>query len=564
MNYFKHLSILQLTLLRNKYWRNLEVRKNTTISTFIAVAIIILFAYLFKSHVLSAIIQPNLLTDPVLGRFVFSFVMLFTFFTSLVSSMSYLIPVFYRSPELNYLFALPIPPKHIFIFKLIVTLFVSSFVSIFLNLVILIGIGWSIGALWYYYIMLLPVYFTLAFLSSGIGLFAGMLMLRFMTATMFNYVAGGLSFITPILWVVSATRFSPEFILSLLNRLVEHLSWMRFIPYDVVPVFAAGSILHSLAVADTVSAIRPLLILVLTGITAVAVILIAAQYLFLKGWLLTQSAESVNVNRSKKQVFKGNKKSYSPVISTVSTEFLYASRNRELIFLFVVTLVGFASMLFVFLNGTLTSLLGVSPYVGLMLIILYSAIILPVGIDMLFLPTMNQMISLLDADKDAIKLVLRTKWLLKLLPFAFHEIIFIELSKQILVPFFLGVTGIFVYVAFSEIHFAFAFLATVGFALLLAGTSIRSIGISFRDSALRNNTNPIASALFGLLIPIIYYVLATGPLLFYMLGSIPYFAQFQFPNSLIVGIALWVITSLVSICIGLKLASKYWNKIEIL
>lgn len=269
---------------------------------------------------------------------------------TLTQSMVNLIPRFYRSPDLNYLLALPIPANQVLALKFLTAQLQSSLAALFLSLAVLIATGWSIGAPWYYYAALLPIYGIFTLIPAGIGLLVGMVLLRVMTAKTFSRLAGGLSLGTPIAWFWFAGRFTMDHLVPLLARTMELFDWLRRIPPDLLSPVSVGRLFNALAVGTPVQGVRPLIMfLLVTGVTMILIFWLA-RYLFLQGWLVTQSASAAPLRKAVKTKLKRETKAYIPWVVALLTEWRRARRNEEVRFMFYLVLAGYVTAVFFLVN----------------------------------------------------------------------------------------------------------------------------------------------------------------------------------------------------------------------
>ncbi len=560
MNHLAPLFSLQRKIFRNTYWRTRRQRITTTLSIGAYVGATVGFAYLLKRHLLVGFLDPAWLLEPVFGQIAFGLVVTFIFFATLTQSMANLIPRFYRSPDLNYLLALPIPANQVLALKFLTAQLQSSRGVLFLSLAVLIATGWSIGAPWYYYAALLPLFWVFTLIPAGIGLLVGMALLRVMTAKTFTRLAGVLSFATLPLWF-AGFGVPAERLMLLVARAMEIFGWLRHIPADLISPVSAGRLLNALAVAEPVQGLRPLLMLLaVTGATLLLIFRLA-RHLFLQGWLVTQSAPTTKPRQAARVRARRRTREYPPWIAAVLTEWRRALRNGEMRLPFFLMLIGYATGVVFLIYGPLPDLLGGSPAIALLALVLGAAVVLPMGMEILFVP-LGQL-SQAGTTKAAIALLKRAMWLTKALPLATTEVVLIAVLKIIVMPFLLGTVGLLIYALLAEVALIHALLAVIGLLLLLLGSSVGSIGQEFWGYARVGRINPISISLLGFLVPVAYFAATVGPLTLYLLGAIPGLAFFRLQPLLIGGLISWPAVSLLSIWVGWKLAVRSWEKMEI-
>ncbi|MBT9148888.1 MAG: hypothetical protein DDT28_00305 [Dehalococcoidia bacterium] len=560
MNYLAPLFTLQRRIFRNTYWRTRRQRITTTLLISAVVGATVGAAYLFNRYLLLQFLDPAWLLDPAFGWFAFGLVVIFIFFAALTQSMANLIPRFYRSPDLNYLLALPIPANRVLAIKFLAAQLQSSLGVLFLSFAVLIATGWSIGAPWYYYAALLPVFWVFTLIPAGIGLLIGMVLLRLMTAKTFSRLAGVLSFGTIIVWFALA-GIPMEQLIPLLARAMELFGRLPHILVDLIPLVSAGSLLNAFAVAEPVQGIRPLLMLLM--VTGVAMILIfwLARHLFLQGWLVTQSAPAAPIRKARAAAARREAKVHPPWIAAVLTEWRRALRNEEMRLTFFGMLAGYVAAVVFLIDGRLLDWLGGSPAAGLVVLVLYAAVLLPMGVVILFLPAAQ--LAQAGSSKAMDQLLRRSMWLTKALPLTTTEVVLIAVVKIMVVPFLLGAVGILIYALVAEVALVHALLAVIGLLLLLLGSSVGSTGQEFWGYARAGKINPLIANLLDTLVPIAYFIAAAGPLTLYLLGGIPWLAFFRIQPLLIGGLISWPAVSLLAIWGGWKLATRSWEAMEI-
>ncbi|HCW51620.1 MAG TPA: hypothetical protein DGR79_06100, partial [Clostridiales bacterium] len=262
MNHLASLFSVQVKILRNSYWRTRRQRSTTMLLVGASLLATVGAAQLLRRYVLAEFLDPAWFVNPAFGWVIFSLVAAFVFLATLTQSMVYLIPKFYRSADLNYLLALPIPPNQVLTIRFLAAQLQSSLSVLFLSLVMLMAIGFSIGAPWYYYAALLPIFWVFTLIPAGIGLLIGMMLLRVMTVKAFTRLAGVLSLGTIGSWF-AFVGLPPERLMPLFTRGLELFGWLRHLPADLISLVSAGRLLTALAIGEPLQGLRPLLMLIL-------------------------------------------------------------------------------------------------------------------------------------------------------------------------------------------------------------------------------------------------------------------------------------------------------------
>jgi hypothetical protein len=517
-------------------------------------------AHFFRRYVLAEFLDPARLVNPAAGWVIFGLVAAFVFFATLTQSMVYLIPKFYRSADLNYLLALPIPPNQVLTMKFLAAQLQSSLGVLFLGLVMLMATGFSIGAPWYYYAALLPIYWVFTLIPAGIGLLIGMMLLRVMTAKTLTRLAGVLWLGTMIAWFVFV-GLSTERLMALFTRGLELFGRLRHLPADLIPLVSAGRLLTALATGEPLQGLRPLLMLIsLTG-AAMLLIFWSARHLFYQGWLVTQSAPSTQPRIASRPEAARRTKVYRPWVMVLLTEWRRAGRNEEMRVPWLATVGGYVAVVLSVVDGAWFQRLGGSPELGLMVLVLGAAVLLPIGTAALFLSA--EQLSGARSGAEAIKLLKRGMSLMKALPLSTAEVVLVSVLKMPALPFLLGAGGILVYALRAEVGFVSTLLAVIGLALLLAGSSVSSTGQEFWVYARVKRINLLVAQLLGLLVPVAYFTAAAGPLTLYLLGGSPSLALFRLEPLLVGGLVSWPAVSLLAIWGGWKLAKRSWQEMDI-
>lgn len=546
MSYLAPLFTLQWRLVRNTYWRTRQQRITTLLVIVGGAGLAVGLAYFLSDFL-----------DPAWGWVAFALVAAFIFFASLTTSLANLIPRFYRSPDLNYLLALPIPANQVLAVKFLAVQLQSSLGVLFLSLALLIAVGWGIAAPWYYYAAALPFFWVFTLVPAGIGLLLGMALLRVMTTQTLSLLAGAVSLGTTIAWFLIAGR-PLEQLMPLLVRLAELFGWLSPLAELIAPI-SAGQLLYALASAAPAQGLRPLLMLLLVTGATMLVIFWLARHLFYQGWLLTQSAPA---SQPRKAARLGGGAIHPPLMAAVLTQWRLAQRNKEAWFAFFVLLAGYLALIFFLLEGRLLVWLGGSPAAALAAIVLGAAVALPWGLQVLFVPV-NQLSQAGNA-KAVMGLLKRSLWLIKALPLTSAEVVLTEVLKVTAPAFLLGAAGILAFVLLGEAASGHALLALIGLVLLLLSLAVITTGLEYWGYGPGEKLSPAMANLLQLLIPLVYLLAAAGPLTLYLLaGVIPGLAPLQSQLLLLSGLISWPLVSLLAIGVGWRLAVRSWEAMEI-
>ncbi len=560
MNHLASLFSVQVKILRNSYWRTRRQRSTTMLLVGASLLATVGAAQLLRRYVLAEFLDPAWFVNPAFGWVIFSLVAAFVFLATLTQSMVYLIPKFYRSADLNYLLALPIPPNQVLTIRFLAAQLQSSLSVLFLSLVMLMAIGFSIGAPWYYYAALLPIFWVFTLIPAGIGLLIGMMLLRVMTVKAFTRLAGVLSLGTIGSWF-AFVGLPPERLMPLFTRGLELFGWLRHLPADLISLVSAGRLLTALAIGEPLQGLRPLLMLILVTGAAMLLIFWSARHLFYQGWLVTQSAPSTQPRKASRPEAARRTKVYRPWVVVLLMEWRRAGRNEEMRVPWLVTVGSYVAVVLFLIDGAWFQRLGGSPELGLMVLVLGAAVLLPMGMGALFLSL--EQLGGARSSEEAITLVKRGMSLMKALPLSTTEVVLVSVLKVTALPFLLGAGGILVYAPLAEVGFVSTLLAVIGLALLLVGSSVSTTGQEFWVYARVKRINLLVAQLLGLLVPAAYFTAAAGPLTLYLLGAIPSLASFRLEPLLVGGLVSWPAVSLLAIWGGWKLARRSWQEMDI-
>jgi hypothetical protein len=399
--------------------------------------------------------------------------------------------------------------------------------------------------------------FTLV--PAGLGLLIGMALLRVMTARTLNRLALGLSFGSLILYWALLT-LPPEQLMPLLARAVDLVGWLGGVPADLVPPVAAGRLLSALAVADPVRGLGPLAMLLAVTGAAIALIFWLARHLFYQGWLRTQSAPVAQPSAAPRSKARPTADARPPLIAALLIAWRQALRNSEARLVAIGVLVAYVTLVAVLADGGLVDMLGGSPGLALVVLILSAAILLPMGIEMLFLPFGQ--IQEASASK-ATALLKRTLWLSKVLPLTTTEVVLVAVLRTAALTFCVGAAGILVYGLLAEVGFLDVLVAVIGLLLLVLGSHVGSTGHENWTCARTEKINPLIASWSGLLLFAVYFAAAAGPLTLYLAAEVfPALAGLRTQQLLIGGLISWPVVSLLSIWGGWKLAARSWEELE--
>jgi|GEM_PF-1110835 len=560
MNYLVPLFSLHWGIIRNTYWRTRWQKITTILLLGVGVGAAVGFAYLIKRHFLE-FLDPAWLLDPALGWIAFGLILAFIFFATLTESMTNLIPRFYRSPDLNYLLALPIPANQVLAIKFLAAQLQSSLGVLFLGLSMLIAAGWSIGAAWFYYAALLPIFWVFTLIPAGFGLLIGMALLRVMTARTFGRFAGVLSIGTSILWFAYFGRISAERLMEMISRGMELFGWLRHIPTDLLSLVSTSRLLSALAIGEPIPGLRSLfMLLMVTGVSLLFIFWLARR-LFLQGWLMTQSTPASQPRKTSAAAVGREAKVPAPWIAAVQNEWRRALRNEEMRFISLITLAGFSTIVFLLIEGRMLTWLGGSTAAGLVVIIIAACVLLPIGMVMLFIPL--DQLAKAGSGKGAEKLFKQSLWLTKVLPLSTHEVLLINLVKIVVAPFLLGMAGVVIYSLLAGVTFFHTLLAIIGLKLLLLGFIMSNNGLEIWVSTGTAKANPLIANLVQTFIPVVYLGAAGGPLTRYLFSDVFRMDPLGWHPFLIGGLISWSVVSLLAIWGGWKLAARCWEEMEI-
>jgi hypothetical protein len=547
MSYLAPLFTLQWRLLRNAYWRTRRQRF-TTLLTIAGVAGLAIYLGHFLSD----------LFDPAWGWLAFVLIAVLIFLLALIASLASLIPHFYRSPDLAYLLALPIPANQILAVKFLAVQLQSSLGVLFISLTLLMAAGLSIAAPWYYYAALLPFFVVFTFVPAGISLLLGMALLRVMTAQAFSMLAGALSVATSLLGWLAVLVVSPEQLLPLLVRAAELLGWLSPLAELASPI-SAGQLLYALASAAPAQGLRPLLMLLLVTVTTMLIIFWVARYLFYQGWLVTQSAPA---SRPRQAVRPGGGAIQPPLIAALVAEWRCARRNKEAWFSFLMPLAIFVALIFFGLEGRILAWLEGSPEIVLVAVILGATTALPWGLATLFMPV-NQIQQKGANLKALYGLLKRRLWLTKALPLTTAEVVLTEVLKVTAPTFLLGAAGILVFMLLGAAAPSHALLALIGLGLLLHGLWIVMTWLEYWGYGPGEKLSPVMVNLLQMLAPLVYLLAAAGPLTLYLLAGVIAGLAPLSQLLLLGGLLSWLLVSLLAIWLGWRLAVRSWEAMEI-
>jgi hypothetical protein len=351
-----------------------------------------------------------------------------------------------------------------------------------------------------------------------------------------------------------------EQLMPLLARVANLLGWLGGVPADLLPPLAAGQLLSALAVADPVRGFGPLLMLLAVTGAAMSLIFWLARHLFYRGWLRTQSAAVAQPASAPRSKARPRAQARPPLLAALLIAWRQAVRNSEARLMAIAVLGAYVALVAVLAHGGLLDMLGGSPALALVVLILSAAIMLPMGIDMLFVPFGQ--LQEAGAGK-AITLLKRTLWLSKVLPLTTTEVVLVAVLRTATLTFCVGAAGLLIYGLLAEVGFLYVLVAVVGLLLLVLGSLVGSTGQEYWSYARTEKINPLISSWSGLLLYAVYFAVAAGPLTLYLAAEVfPALAGLRTQTFLIGGLISWPVVSLLSIWGGWQLATRSWEDLE--
>ncbi|MFW0859192.1 MAG: putative ABC transporter permease subunit [Dehalococcoidia bacterium] len=367
MSHLALLFNLHKQILINTYWRTRRQQIITTLFLCGAIALVLGGGYAIQRFLLTEAL------DFVPAVILFGFILFWIFATAFTESLPNLVPRFYRSPDLNYLLALPIPANRVVAIKFLVAQLQSVRGVLFLTLMLLVAVGWALGAPWYYYLLLLPAFQLFALIPAGLGLLLGMALLRVMTARTFVRLAGILTWLPFVgIWVIP--EVIGEDLLPLIIRVLDFFAWLDPVWAELIPLVSAAMFFNAIAAGELIQAGRPLLMLLLVSGVTMAIILWLARHLFYQGWLITQSAPSKAVRAPRRRSAAPRRTiAHAPWYALVVSEWHFAVRNGEMRLAFLGLLAMFAALIFVLAEGII---LGEEPAAAMVVLTIAAAILI--------------------------------------------------------------------------------------------------------------------------------------------------------------------------------------------
>jgi hypothetical protein len=546
-----HLTVLfnlHKRILINTYWRTRGQRVTTTLLLCGAIAFLAGAGYAAQRFVLAGAIAV------LPGVILFSFVMLTIFSMAQGESLANLIPRFYRSPDLNYLLALPIPPNLVLAIKFLAAQLQSIRGMSFLALMLLVAVGWALGAPWYYYLLLFPVFLLYTLVPAGLGLLLGMALLRLMSAKMFVRLAGILSLVVTMgsfamLGIIGAE----EVALSLTTHIVEFFAWLGTLWAELITPVSATVFFNAIAAGEVIKAGRPLFMLILvTGVTMGGIFWLA-RHLFYQGWLITHSAPSGAVRVPKRRAAgRARTSAHSPWYALVVREWRFALRNGEMRMFFFGMVLTFAGLIIMLAKDIIP---GVTSAAAMAILAIAAAFLFFFSIIPLFLPPE------IFQSKSAASMWKNRLWLVKALPLNAWEVVFAEIFKTVVPAFLLGAAGMLVYAVISGSAFIHTIAALVRYLMLLCGLLAIQTGLEFWEFAKKPHkllTDPLQLlTIFG------FVLAAAAPLTLYLLSDIPLLTAFRIEPLFAIGLMAWPLLSFLAIGVGFRLAVRNWDEMEI-
>lgn len=141
------------------------------------------------------------------------------------------------------------------------------------------------GARITYYLLMIPAYFLLAVMPTGLGVIIGMLGMRMLSVRVYSFISSAVpTALGVIVWIL-AVGFSQ--MLSRLAPLFRWVSWMleMELAADIIPPLATSRMLIIAAHGEAAGLWRPGFFLVAVNSLVFLAVLAAARQLFYPGWL---------------------------------------------------------------------------------------------------------------------------------------------------------------------------------------------------------------------------------------------------------------------------------------
>jgi len=541
---------LYIRIFINTYLKTRKQQVTTWLICCLMIALITGIAYVLHRFVLVEII--NLYP----GVWIIGFILFGIFSFAFGTSLNNLIPQFYRAPDLNCLLTMPILPNRILAVKFFIVQLKSIMGVSVLSLALLVGIGWTLTAPWYYYILLLPLYLIYLLVPAGLGLLFGIALLRLFTPKTIARIAGLASLFSSVGYILALgfadAKGVTEWVILSVLPLIE---WFRSPWIELFTPVSAAILFEAIATGEFVKSIRPLFMLLLVTAAAMAAIFLFSKNLFYRGWLIAQSSPGDSIRVSKEKDLSLAQTRAKPLWYTlVLIEWRLAVRNKEMRFMYFAFMVLFAGLIYALATGVLP---GVTSMGGLVILAVAAAKFLPAGILLLFMP-----MSFISAGTGSAKSILKSRYsILKILPTRAWEIFLATLFKVAVPTFLSGTMGIVVYAVLSGSAFLDTVAALTGFLLLLCGTGAINLGVEFWDYA--EESFSVRTFLLKRLIMYGYFFSAVAPIALFLLSDMHIFTVFRIEALFTIGLVSWPIMSVLAILCGLWLFVRSWKLLEI-
>ena len=541
---------LQFSLLRNSYWRDRKTTSRTFFILLVIAGVLYALTQLFYRSIQNSLNLTGLL--PVEFVFLlFLVIVIWIFLIAFIQSIGSFTKTFYRSPEMNYLVALPIPLNHLFLFNFFKHTFASNKSMLVLLIPFLASIGLLIEASIWYYLTIIPIYFFLTIITSGLGVIIALLGSKLLSNHIFSLVATFMSLAINVGFAVLFTRSD-----ALLTRFGGHIERLfeSDLFVDLMPVTAASRLFISM----TGIAFYPLAVVSLIVTTLLVVIIVSnfAKFHYFAGWEKTQIAASKTVTRKKGYAIKeGDMQRLQLIAHWFLHEWKMAVRNTDM---FIAAFSMLSFYLLAALAFTAGQLFADDAIVGVGLLITVATLFNIMAVSIPFLPA--------DISKDK-SLWKGRYWLLKVMPFNEQHVLWIQTFMYFIPAATISLIGLIAYVIAINLSFAGMVVSVLAMltilfvaALLYVSTELLSLSAYFEKNALLGNV-------MTFVVPFGYALLTAGLVtLFFAQGyvaDLPVFERFVEYLSLALVIPIASVTFITALGFSVKTTMKVWRYLEI-
>ncbi|TCK98610.1 putative ABC exporter [Natranaerovirga hydrolytica] len=555
LNFFIKLNWLKF---KNKHFlTKKDVSK--TITGFITTIILEIVAIvLIKKFFVDVYWQEHIETFAFIVPVVFLLGTLFVFSTQFFDSIKNIIPKLYKSPDLNYLVSLPISSSEVFAFKFLGYVFNSIKKSFLFALPLFIIAGMELEAGVMYYVILLPTYIFLSLIPSALGVGIGLLGLKFLSLKVFNLVLGVLNFVVSIFFWIVAFGLSDEVMEKLGLWIAGFLEneWL----VDIIPITSPVTILSAALFGEYTHIIRPLLFLILISIITFVLLLRISKNSFYQGWY-NSNFEKVKKKKKKRNKKQKNTKTNhkirafkNPVHTLVWYDWKLALRNKEMFFGVLMFVVIFFALVVAFtVNQT-----------NLFFMVI-------IGIAASYFNVFAASIPLIPIELAEDKSLYKGRyWLNMIMPVKGKAIFDYSVLTILLPAYVLSVIGVIIYWLFSEINFLIILISLLIIFLVLLGNIGIQTYFELKMVDKYYNKKMGLGSVISFFLPILYHIIACGPLLLYYLkvdmGVNVKLNRINFllaNNNLLIALLFAIVIPIITIIISRNLSHKVWEKIEI-